>query len=71
MHILLIVIILVAALAAFIAARPSRFEVSRSAVQILGAQHTRCKRVLIAGRDGARVRAVIEAMSAASKPPTP
>ena len=45
------------------------FEVSRSAVKVVGGEHTRDKRVLIAGRDGAAILAVIVPMVTASKPP--
>jgi uncharacterized protein (TIGR00251 family) len=45
------------------------FDVPRSAVQIVGGEHTRDKRVLIAERDGAAILAVIEQALATSKPP--
>ena len=45
------------------------FEVSRSAVKLVGGEHTRDKRVLIAGRDGAAILAVIEPLLTVSKPP--
>ena len=44
------------------------FEVSRGAVTIVGGEHTRDKRVLIAGRDGAAILALIEPLLTASKP---
>ena len=43
----------------------------RSAVKLVGGEHTRDKRVLIAGRDGAAILAVIEPIVTASTPPTP
>ncbi len=45
------------------------FEVSRGAVQFVGGEHTRDKRVLISGRDGAAILAVIERALAPSKLP--
>ena len=45
------------------------FEVSRSAVQLIGGEHSRDKRVLIAERNGAAILAVIEQALVASKPP--
>ena len=45
------------------------FEVSRSAVKLVGGEHTRDKRVLIAGRDGAAILAVIEPLLTVSNPP--
>ena len=45
------------------------FEVSRSAVQLVGGEHTRDKRVLIAERDGVAILAAIERELAASKLP--
>ena len=45
------------------------FGVSRSAVQLVGGEHTRDKRVLIADRDGAAILAVIERKFAVSKMP--
>jgi len=36
------------------------FEVSRNAVQLVGGEHTRDKRVLISGRDGASILALID-----------
>ena len=47
------------------------FEVSRSAVKLVGGEHTRDKRVLIARRDGAAILTVIEPLLTASKPPAP
>ncbi len=45
------------------------FKVSRSAVQLVGGEHTRDKRVLIAERDGAAILGVIERELAVMKPP--
>ncbi len=45
------------------------FEVPRSAVQVIGGEHTRDKRVLIAARDGVAILEVIERELAASKLP--
>jgi uncharacterized protein (TIGR00251 family) len=45
------------------------FEVSPSAVQLVGGEHSRDKRVLIAERNSAAILAVIEQTLAASKPP--
>jgi len=45
------------------------FEVSRGAVQFVGGEHTRDKRVLIAERNGVAILAVIERELAASKLP--
>ncbi|MGC1870055.1 MAG: DUF167 domain-containing protein [Acidobacteriaceae bacterium] len=45
------------------------FEVSRNAVQLVGGEHTRDKRVLIAGRDGAAILVVIDRELGASKLP--
>ncbi|MFZ0517703.1 MAG: DUF167 domain-containing protein [Acidobacteriaceae bacterium] len=45
------------------------FGISRSAVQLVGGEHNRDKRVLIAERNGAAVLAVIERALVASKPP--
>ena len=44
------------------------FEVSRSAVQITGGEHSRDKRVLIAERNSGAILAAIERELAASKP---
>jgi uncharacterized protein (TIGR00251 family) len=46
------------------------FDVSRSAVVILAGEHSRSKRVLIAGRDAAAVLSAIGQALAASKLPT-
>jgi len=45
------------------------FEVSRSAVQVIGGEHTRDKRVLIVERNGVAILAVIERELDVSKPP--
>jgi uncharacterized protein (TIGR00251 family) len=45
------------------------FDVSRSAVQIIGGEHTRDKRVLIAGRDSVAIFAAIERALAATNSP--
>lgn len=45
------------------------FGVSRSAVQLVGGEHSRDKRVLIAERNGAAILAVIEQALVATKPP--
>ncbi len=45
------------------------FEVSHGAVQFVGGEHTRAKRVLIAERTGVAILAVIERALAASKLP--
>ena len=45
------------------------FEVSRSAVQVIGGEHTRDKRVLIAERNGVAILAVIERKLATSTLP--
>lgn len=45
------------------------FEVARSAIRVVAGEHTRDKRVSIAGRDSAAILAVIERALAATKPP--
>lgn len=45
------------------------FEVPRSAVQLVGGDHTRAKRMLIVGRGGAAILTALEQAIAASKPP--
>jgi hypothetical protein len=47
------------------------FEVSRGAVKLVNGEHTRDKRVLVAGLDGAAILAVIEPLLTVSKPPAP
>jgi uncharacterized protein (TIGR00251 family) len=45
------------------------FEVSRSAVHLIGGEHSRDKRVLISGRDDAAILAVIERALTPAKMP--